>query len=110
MAAMAAGSLLRREDEPHLPTNDYAHWNMKWICFCEQFNFCSRMLYRNLDVEGFMRFCRKTVTVHELFIDFKEAHELVRKDILVLYNILMEFTTTMKVVKLIKMLFTIQLL
>jgi hypothetical protein len=110
MAVMAAGSLLGREDKPHLPTNDYAHWNMKWICFCEQFNFCFRVLYKALDVEGFMRYCRKNVTAQELFIDFKEAHELVRKDILVFYNILMEFTMTMKVVKLIKMLFTTQLL
>jgi len=38
--------------------------------------------------------------VHQLFIDFKKAYGLVRKE--VLYNILIEFGITMKLVRLIK--------
>jgi hypothetical protein len=41
------------------------------------------------------------LAVHQLFIDFKKAHDSVRKD--VLYNILIEFRVPMKVVRLIKM-------
>jgi hypothetical protein len=40
-------------------------------------------------------------TVHQLFIDFKKAHDSVRRD--VLYNILIEFGIPMKLVRLIKM-------
>jgi hypothetical protein len=39
-------------------------------------------------------------TVHQLFIDFKEAYDLVRKE--VLYNILIEFVIPRKLVGLIK--------
>jgi hypothetical protein len=41
------------------------------------------------------------VTVHQLFIDFKEAYDSVRREIL--YNILIEFGIPMKLVRLIKM-------
>jgi hypothetical protein len=40
-------------------------------------------------------------TVHQLFTDFKETYDLVRKE--VLYNILIEFGVPMKQVRLIKM-------
>jgi hypothetical protein len=40
-------------------------------------------------------------TVHQLFVDFKKAHDSVRKE--VLYNILIGFGVCMKIVKLIKM-------
>jgi hypothetical protein len=40
-------------------------------------------------------------TVHQLFIDFKEAYDSVRRE--VLYNILIEFGVPMKLVRLIKM-------
>jgi hypothetical protein len=40
-------------------------------------------------------------TVHQLFIYFKEAYDSVRRE--VLYNILIEFEITMKLVRLIKM-------
>jgi len=39
--------------------------------------------------------------VHQLFIDFKKAYDLVRR--VVLYNILIEFGIHMKLVRLIKM-------
>jgi hypothetical protein len=39
--------------------------------------------------------------VHQLFIDFKKAYDLVRRE--VLYNILLEFGVPMKLVRLIKM-------
>jgi len=39
--------------------------------------------------------------VHQLFIDFKKVYDSVRKE--VLYNIIIEFGTPMKVVRLIKM-------
>jgi hypothetical protein len=41
------------------------------------------------------------VTVHQLFIDFKNAHDSVKGE--VLYNILIEFRVPMKLVMLIKM-------
>jgi hypothetical protein len=41
------------------------------------------------------------VTVHQLFIDFKEAYDLVRRE--VLYNILIGFGVPKKLVRLIKM-------
>jgi hypothetical protein len=37
-------------------------------------------------------------TVHQLFIDFREVHDLVRRE--VFYNIGIEFEVSMKVVKL----------
>jgi len=40
-------------------------------------------------------------TVHQLFIDFKEAYDSVRRE--VLYNILIEFGIPKKLVRLIKM-------
>jgi sorting nexin-29 len=40
-------------------------------------------------------------TVHQLFVDFKKAYDSVRRE--VLYNILIEFGVSMKVVRLIKM-------
>jgi hypothetical protein len=40
-------------------------------------------------------------TVHQLFIDFKKAHDSVRRE--VLYNILIEFGVFLKLVRLIKM-------
>jgi hypothetical protein len=40
-------------------------------------------------------------TVHQLFIDFKKAYDSVRRE--VLYNILIEFGVSMKLVGLIKM-------
>jgi hypothetical protein len=40
-------------------------------------------------------------TVHQLFIDFKEAYDSLRRE--VLYNILIEFGVHMKLVRLIKM-------
>jgi hypothetical protein len=40
-------------------------------------------------------------TVHQLFVDFKEACDSARRE--VLYNILIEFGTPMKLVRLIKM-------
>jgi purine nucleoside phosphorylase len=40
-------------------------------------------------------------TGHQLFIDFKKAYDSVRRE--VLYNILIEFGVSMKVVRLIKM-------
>jgi hypothetical protein len=43
-------------------------------------------------------------TVHQVFIDFKEAYDSVRK--MVLYNILIEFGIPMKLVRLIKMCLT----
>jgi len=42
--------------------------------------------------------------VHQLFIDFKKAYDSVRRE--VLYNILIEFFSPMKLVKLIKMFMT----
>jgi hypothetical protein len=39
--------------------------------------------------------------VHQLFIDFKKAYESVKTE--VLYNILLEFDTTKKLARLIKM-------
>jgi hypothetical protein len=52
---------------------------------------------------AFIRYWRKnesTMTVHQLFIDFKKAYDSVRRA--VLYNILIEFGVTMKLVRLIK--------
>jgi hypothetical protein len=40
-------------------------------------------------------------TVHQLFIDFKEAYDSVRRE--VLYNILIEFGVPLKLVRLFKM-------
>jgi hypothetical protein len=40
-------------------------------------------------------------TVHQLFADFKKAHDSVKRE--VLYNILIEFDVHMKLVRLIKM-------
>jgi hypothetical protein len=40
-------------------------------------------------------------TVHQLFVDFKKAHDSVRRE--VLYNILIEFGVPMKLVRLIRM-------
>jgi hypothetical protein len=40
-------------------------------------------------------------TVHQLFIDFKKAHDLVRRE--VLYNIFIEFGVPLKLLRLIKM-------
>jgi len=42
--------------------------------------------------------------VHQLFIDFKKAHDSVRRE--VLYNILIEFGIPTKLVRLIKMCLT----
>jgi hypothetical protein len=53
---------------------------------------------------AFVRYWRKnwsTVTVHQLFIDFKKAYDLVRRD--VLYNVLIRFVVPMNLVRLIKM-------
>jgi hypothetical protein len=44
--------------------------------------------------------CEFIETVHQLFIDFKKAHDSVMKE--VLYNILLEFEIPMKLVRLIK--------
>jgi hypothetical protein len=41
------------------------------------------------------------VQVHQLFVDFKKAYDSVRRE--VLYNILIEFGITMKLVRLIEM-------
>jgi hypothetical protein len=40
-------------------------------------------------------------TVHQLFVDFKKAYDLVKRE--VLYNILVEFGISKKLVRLIKM-------
>jgi hypothetical protein len=40
-------------------------------------------------------------TVHQLFVDFKKTNDSVRRE--VLYNILIEFSVPMKLVRLIKM-------
>jgi hypothetical protein len=40
-------------------------------------------------------------TVHQLFIDLKEAYDSVRRE--VLYNILIEFGAPMRLIRLIKM-------
>jgi hypothetical protein len=40
-------------------------------------------------------------TVHQVFVDFKEAYDLVRRE--VLHNIVIEFVIPMKLVRLIKM-------
>jgi hypothetical protein len=40
----------------------------------------------------FLRYCRKNETVHKLFIDFKIAHDSVKRDML--YSILREFGST----------------
>ena len=45
-----------------------------------------------------------TMKVHQLCIDFKKAYDSVRRE--VLYNILMEFGITMKLIRLIKMCLT----
>jgi hypothetical protein len=42
-----------------------------------------------------------TGTVHQLFVDFKKAYDSVKRE--VLYNILLEFGITKKLVRLIKM-------
>jgi hypothetical protein len=53
---------------------------------------------------AFMRHCRKkweyNETVHQLFIEFKEAYNSVRRE--VLYNILIEFEVPTKILWLIK--------
>jgi hypothetical protein len=52
---------------------------------------------------AFVRYWRKkwecNETVHQLFVDFKKAHDSVRRE--VLYNILIEFGVPMKLVRLI---------
>jgi hypothetical protein len=54
---------------------------------------------------AFLRYCRKKweyhETVHQLFIDFKETYDSVRRE--VLYSILLEFGLPIKLVRLIKM-------
>jgi hypothetical protein len=54
---------------------------------------------------AFIRYWRKkwqyNGTVHQLFIDFNKAYDSVRRE--VLYNILIEFGTPRKLVRLIKM-------
>jgi hypothetical protein len=56
----------------------------------------------------FVRYWRKkweySETIHQLFIDFKKAHDSLRRE--VLYNILIEFGVPMKLVLLIKMCFS----
>jgi hypothetical protein len=42
-------------------------------------------------------------TVHQLFIAIKEVYNLLRREILVLYNILVEFEVTVKLVTMTKM-------
>jgi len=45
--------------------------------------------------------------MHQLFIDFKKAYDLVRRE--VLYNILMEFGTHMKILSLTKCVLTLNI-
>jgi hypothetical protein len=45
--------------------------------------------------------CKFNEMVHQLFVDFKKAYNSVRRQ--TLYNILIEFGISMKLVKLIKM-------
>jgi hypothetical protein len=54
---------------------------------------------------AFVKYLKKweyNEAVHQLFIDFKKAYDSVRRE--VLYNILIEFGTPMKLVRLIKIL------
>jgi hypothetical protein len=53
--------------------NEYACWNIKWICFCSEFNFCFTVLHRALDFEEATRYWWKEVTVRALLIPFMEA-------------------------------------
>ena len=59
----------------------------------------------HIKCSAFVKYLRKkweyNEAVHELFIDFKKAYDGVRRE--VLYNILIEFGISMKLVKLIKM-------
>jgi hypothetical protein len=55
--------------------------------------FCSR--------QKLEKRCEYNETVHQLFIDFKKAYDSVRGE--VLYNILIEFGVSMKLVRLINM-------
>jgi hypothetical protein len=53
---------------------------------------------------AFVRYCRQNgnnETIHQLFIDFKKAYDSVWRE--VLYNILIEFGVSMKLVRLINM-------
>jgi hypothetical protein len=45
--------------------------------------------------------CEYTGTVHQLFIDFKKAYDLIKRE--VIYNILLEFVIPKRPVRLIKM-------
>jgi hypothetical protein len=67
------------------------------------FDITDQLLIR---FSAFVRYWKKweyNETVHQLFIDFKKAYDSVRRE--VLYNILIEFGTSMKLVRFIKMCF-----
>jgi hypothetical protein len=50
--------------------NDHACLNMKSFCISDEFNFYYRKVYRALDLESTMRYCRK-VTVCMLLTELK---------------------------------------
>jgi hypothetical protein len=54
-----------------------------------------------IKLTAFIRYWRKSGTVHQLLIDFKKAYDSVRRE--VLYNILTEFWVPMKSVRMIRM-------
>jgi hypothetical protein len=65
------------------------------------FNVIDQLLIRCLAFVRFWRENGSTMTVHQLFVDFKKAYDSVRTE--VLYNILIEFGVSMKLLRLTKM-------
>jgi hypothetical protein len=65
------------------------------------FDVTDQLLIRYLHSSDTGKKWKYNETVHQLFIDFRKAHDSVRRK--VLYNVLIEFGVPVKLVRLIKM-------
>jgi hypothetical protein len=56
--------------------NYLACWNMRWICFCDEFTFVSKCCPEPLTWKEWSD-TEEKMWLHELFIVFKEAYDLI---------------------------------